>query len=261
MGEVLIEGCCGSAALTMYLFGIKTPLVTYQGSKWRYRKELAKYINFIPDAVELYDVGPWSEVIFALIKDQEKVLKFLINFSKNDPYQIYQNLHGQQIAQEPFKFAAEFLFLQRLAFSGKAVGSKNNIWNSPGFNKTSAYGVKATDKFGEIKPQLNSLIKNLESNDYSKIPLIKVGKQIPDPKKAFLYLDPPYQSSTKYPDGDLSRDELLKLASNWDSCGAKVMVSEAEPINLNWNTSLISGIQNNKASFRSKKEEWLTMNF
>jgi hypothetical protein len=47
MGEGfhLVELCCGSAALTMHLLGKKKQqVVPYQGSKWKYRRELAQIL-------------------------------------------------------------------------------------------------------------------------------------------------------------------------------------------------------------------------
>lgn len=269
MSYTLIEGCCGSAALTLHLCGIKKPLIPYQGSKWKYRNYLEKNLRSYgfhgkPDQVKLYDPGPWSQTLNALIKNQDLVLDVLTDYNKNDPKNVFDSLQNQKVSKDLYEFAGEFLFLQRLSFSGKAVGCKNKIWKSPGFNKTSAYGVKKTSKFGEIKPMIPSIIKVLQDIKFNQIPLVDVGLNLGYPKEnvnhTVVYLDPPYHGSTKYPDGDLSRKEVVDLARAWAHAGARVIISEAEPIKeLNWTNICLSSGSINQNSFKSKKEEWITI--
>lgn len=269
MSYVFIEGCCGSAAISLHLSGFKSPILSYQGSKWRYRKRIEevlidnKFMNK-PGKIKLYDPGPWSRVIDILKKSSKEVILQLKEFSNFDPFTIYQSLQGNRPSQNEIVFAAEFLFLQRLSFSGKAVGCKDNLWKSPGFNKACAYGIPGTSKFGTVHPMIPSLIKNLESMDFSNLPLIEVGNTLPIPnnliENTVLYLDPPYEKSTRYPDGDLSRSQLISLALSYFNHGAKVIISEAEPIkDLNWNSICISNERFIDASFKSKKSEWLTI--
>ncbi len=270
MSYRFIEGCCGTAAITFHLCGIKKPVLSYQGSKWKFRKILAAILEDHgyfgpPDQIELYDPGPWSRVIPILIKETAEIISILKRYRSVDPEIIFKLLHDQPVSQMDAQFAAEFLFLQRLSFSGKAVGCKDGIWKSPGFNKACAYGLPGTDRFGEVKPMLPSLIKTLEGFDFSKMPPMIAGSFLPKPlqpvERTVVYLDPPYQSSTKYPDGDLSRKELINLAQAWSNSGALVLISEAEPISeLNWKTICLSGSRDIESGFKSKKEEWVTIN-
>lgn len=268
----LIEGCAGTAALTLHLCGFTKPLLAYQGSKWRYRKELEEILiqnsfSGPPSSVELYDVGPWCSVIETLVKNKSDVVSLLKEYLEIDPKKLFDLLQNKNTPTNEVGFAAEFLFLQRLAYSGKAVGSSSGKWKSPGFNITSAYGLAATDKFGKINPVLPSLIKIIEESDFSTIPLTphgsvpKSGVKI---QRTAIYLDPPYQGTTKYPDGFLKRDDLVKIALGWNDAGAFVMVSEAKPISeltdLGWQSICISAIKKNKSPFKSKKEEYVTIN-
>jgi site-specific DNA-adenine methylase len=263
----IIEGCCGTAALTFHLCGIKQQIITYQGSKWNYREELDSIIRMkgfsgTPTKVELYDPAPWSKVIPVLISDKERVIQELKIFEQQDPLNVFKKLNNSYCSKDPIKFAAEFLFLQRLSFSGKAVGYSGGIWNSPGFNKTSAYGIPGTTKFGAVKPMIPGLIKRLEKNDL-KIPLTHFGDFLHKPTEQIyntvVYLDPPYLGVTKYPDGDLSRQELVDLSISWYEAGATVLVSESEIIKelRGWNVICISDAKKNKSSFKNKKAEFV----
>lgn len=265
-----IEGCCGSGSITLYLCGMNKGILSYQGSKWKYRKQIEEIIQgkgFVgrPEIVKLYDPGPWSNVLLTLRHHKNEVITKLRQYQQEDPRLIYDKLQFQPIPINHIDYAADFLFLQRLSFSGKAVGSSSGIWNSPGFNSACAYGIKGTEKFGEVKPMIPSLIKNLETLQLNLLPRLITGKYLPLPDgfatNTVLYLDPPYFNSTKYPDGDLSRQEVIKFANAWHQAGAVVLVSEAEPLSelKNWKQVCISGVKNVNNLFRSKKEEWVTV--
>lgn len=267
MSYRLIEGCCGSAALTLHLCGANKSIITYQGSKWKYRTALAEILSNkgfvgLPDEIELYDPGPWSKVIPLVFTSKDEIVDELKFYSKFDPKFIYHKFQNQPCSKIPANYAAEFLFLQRLAFSGKAVGSSSGVWKSPGFNTTSAYGLEGTDKFGPIKPMLPGMIKTLSKLSLTPVVIVSgntLSMPIDNVQNTVVYLDPPYQDSTKYPDGDLSRQEVVDLALAWHQAGATVLVSEAEPLSeLNsWNQVCISSSKQTKNSFRSKKEEWV----
>jgi site-specific DNA-adenine methylase len=269
MSYKFIEGFCGSSAISIYLCGQKS-LLPYQGSKWKFRKQISALINengFIgkPQEIHLYDIGPWDIVLKTLISSKKEVIQLLNDFNKKDPRELYTLLNKSKIPDDHISLTAEFLFLQRLSFSGKAVGTTHGFWDSPGFNKTSAYGLKATSKFGEIKPMIVSLIKRINENNFNSIPLTTIGKFLPYPKENVLntvvYLDPPYQGSTKYPDGDVSRNNLIDLGLAWYKAGALVLISESEPIKeLNWKEFKISEKSFNKVNFQNKNEEWITYN-
>ena len=269
MSYRLIEGCCGSAALTFHLCGANKAVITYQGSKWKFRHLLAEILSDrgfvgLPNEIELYDPGPWSKVVPLIFSNKDEIVDELKFYNKFDPNIMYHKFQNQPCSKIPTNYAAEFLFLQRLAFSGKAVGASSGIWKSPGFNTTSAYGLEGTDKFGAIKPMLPGMIKTLSK--LSLVPMVfnsgrYLKKPIDNVKNTVVYLDPPYQGSTKYPDGDLSRQEVIDLALAWYHVGATVLISEAEPISnlIGWKQICISSAKESKNSFRSKKEEWVTI--
>ena len=174
--------------------------------------------------------------------DSEEVVAILTRvstgraLSQQDAECVYLALNGHEVAPAPILRCAEFLFLQRLAFSGKAVGIRDGKWKSAGFNRSSAYGTEKTNRFGEVKPMIPSMISALEDYLMLERATILGGQadadtwtmsKIPD-KRTFVLFDPPYRDTTRYPDGDLPRERVVELALKWRAAGATVCVCEAE---------------------------------
>lgn len=268
----LVEPCCGSAALTLHLLGARRAILPYQGSKWRFRKELAALVERLgfagpPGRVVLTDPGPWGRVIGVLLRREPRraLIGALEVLGRRDPGEVFAELQGGQVPQAEVRFAAEFLFLQRLSFSGKAVGTRDGRWLSPGFNKTSAYGIPATDRFGAVKPMIPSLIRALRGYDRA---LIEVdvdarceGAAAPGEidARTLVYLDPPYVESTRYPDGQMTRRQVEALAQAWAARGAAVVISEQHALALpGWKRLRLSSGRDDTSPFRGKQQEWVT---
>lgn len=269
----LVESCAGSAALTFFLLGARRALVPYQGNKWRVRKELARCVQRLgfegpPARVLLTDPGPWGRVLDAVLhlESREEVIEMLQYYAREDPRAIYDGLHGSPPSEEDTYFSAEFLFLQRLAFSGKAVGVRDGKWASPGFNRTSAYGKAATEKFSKINPMVPSMIATLESYNNDLVPCeVEVRQECAGARPLHVsgptveYLDPPYRGLTGYPNGSMTRQEVQDLAVRRRNEGAAVIVSEQEDIGLGWERSCIHGGRRDSSPFRGQQEEWVSL--
>jgi len=272
MSYTLVETCCASSALTLHLLGARKSLMPYQGSKWKLRRALAEQAERLgfsgpPSHVVLTDPGPWGEAI-GVVLDREKRARLLEELRKMDamnPSYIYASLHGAPVPEsDAVIFAAQFLFLQRLAFSGKAVGIKSGRWSSPGFNRTNAYGTPATDRFGRVRPMIPSLIRTLES--YASMAEVNVTSSrasatplthVTGP--TLVYVDPPYEGSTGYPNGTMGRVEVVSLAQACQEAGAAVMISEQHGLDIpGWDRVELTPEKGHDSSFRGKQAEWLT---
>jgi hypothetical protein len=266
----LVETCAGSAALTLHLLGARRPLLPYQGTKWRFRHSLAEHARALgfegpPERVVLTDPGPWGRTLGVVLDtaQREALIEALEANAVRDPREVYDETHGAPVPTDAVAFAAEFLFLQRLSFSGKAVGTRDGRWCSPGFNPSSAYGLPGTERFGEVKPMLPSLIRVLRSYDLAPA-AVSVRPEPAAPPDApcratLVYLDPPYVDSTAYPDGQMTRDEVVALASAWREAGAAVMVSEQQGLDLpGWERAQLYAGRDDTSPFRGKQPEWVT---
>ena len=83
------------------------------------------------------------------------------------------------------------------------------------------------------------------------------------PPGTVCYMDPPYVGTTGYA-SDLPRSEVVTLARRWHAAGARVCISEAEPIpelvSDGWHTVRIDGErQGQKRTFSRQQAEWLTL--
>lgn len=258
----------------MHMTG-RRALLPYQGSKWRYRKVLASVLaerGFAgePAGLMLGDPSGWAAVLKGVFTRRDTVLGGLRRMAALDPLEVYDALHKAPVGYA-YGFAAEYLFLQRLAFSGKSVCvDEEGCWRAPGFNRTSAYGVAATERFGEVKPQVPALIRRLEQWPetfdgawYSGAWKIDDDAYdhvlAQDGTNTAVYIDPPYHGVTGYYH-ELPREVVLRRAQEFADYGALVVVSEAEPLPLpGWDYVLMAGPPDHNAPFRSKQAEWLTI--
>jgi hypothetical protein len=273
-GWHFVELCCGSAAMTLHLLGATRALLPYQGSKWRFRKAIVEVFEAHgfagpPASVGLYDPGPWGVVVPVVLDPARRasVIAGLEALAAEDPRAVYERLHGGPVADDPVAFAVAYLFLQRLAFSGKAVGIREGCWSSPGFNTSSAYGLPGTERFGAVQPMVPSLVRVLRTygDKLRQVPVEGGRRPAPMPegpvsRPTLVYLDPPYAGSTRYPNGDLDRDGVVALASAWSEAGARVVISEGVPIApLGWPTVCLTRGRDDTSPFRGKQAEWLTV--
>ena len=80
----------------------------------------------------------------------------------------------------------------------------------------------------------------------------------PLPPGTVVYMDPPYANTTGYKHA-LDRAAVIEIARRWHDAGARVYISEAEPIAaLGWHHIEISGERKGQARTFGNTPEWLT---
>ena len=82
------------------------------------------------------------------------------------------------------------------------------------------------------------------------------------PPGTVVYMDPPYVNTTGY-GNDLPRSEVVALARRWAEAGARVYISEAEPIGAlmadGWHEVEITSQRiGQKRTFSKQQREWVT---
>ena len=82
------------------------------------------------------------------------------------------------------------------------------------------------------------------------------------PPGTVVYMDPPYVGTTGY-GNDLPRSEVVSMARRWADAGARVYISEAEPIGAlvddGWLTVEITSQRiGQKRTFSKQQREWVT---
>ncbi len=90
---------------------------------------------------------------------------------------------------------------------------------------------------------------------------------IPDPLPdgTLVFIDPPYVGTTGYAH-DLDRPAVVRLAQQWAAAGARVMISEAVPIDAlvacGWHAVEVSAMRvGQKRTFSKQQREWVTTSF
>lgn len=278
----LVETCSGSAAITLALLGSKQQLIPYQGSKWRYRRQLQALFMRLgfwgsPSSVVLQDVSGWDEVVCSLLKKATKHqiidhLKRLVAEGETDPMGLWDRLVTSQVPSDCMERYAVQLWLQRMSYGGKAIGpvwrsepEPGFYWSVHGISKTSALGDPGDESFGEIKPQGAGLLRIVTELPCFDSVLTYDPDAIPRQQKGLrrlTYIDPPYEGTSPYPSGDLSRLGVVELALAHAATGAAVVVSEDEPIEylarLGWASERLSAGKEGESPLKTKKEEWVT---
>lgn len=279
-GWELYEPFAGSASLSLALVGAKRPLTTYQGSKWSMRKELISFFKELgfhgaPERIRLSDAGACSFIYPALFdrQDRKRVVEAFEHLLRKDPRETFNSLSStpaglipggpegaQAASQVVAQAAAQWLFLQRVAWGGKAVTLKLNskgerVWKTAGFNKTSAYGCAGTSRFGEVKPQLPSALSALQQAPF--LPSTQLNSNLAQ----LTYIDPPYQGTTAY-GHTFNRKEVVDFALHRFETGSTVVISESEPIlkleRFGWSSRLLKEVRTRTNTTGALRQEWVT---
>lgn len=278
------ESCAGGMAFSSYLAGNKTNLMPNWGNKWRYRKDLEAIARQMLPAcsfdvafVSGTDPGAWgaaSPVLFDA-EFRSKVLAHLRQMeAEMNPAAWYHLLHkGLYGSRSPFpcEKVAYFLYMQRIAFGSKPVKwLPDGTLVSPGYNKTSAEGVAATEKFGAVKPQIPAMLKRLErmtanvDYDIQRVPADPDGDgsgAYQSPYALLDLIDPPYVDTSKYPHA-FGREQVIRRARAQQGEGWAVMVCETAPILEllveGWSCEEITKTRNGASPVRSKSREFVT---
>lgn len=248
----LTELCAGTAALSYHLLGARA-LVPMQGSKWRFAGNIeaeirARGFEGAPTRIDLVDPGPWGVTHGALSMNIERVIESVEFLNKSHPKEIYDMLNSSYVPALRHQYAAEHLFLQRIAFSGIAVQEVDGAWKPAGYNTSSAEGKAktppkpatetkpATKGFGKINPMVPNLIRRLKAVAVAKLPHMISYHQTADQYikevdriNEVILIDPPYKGTAGY-GHKFAREEVIQTARDLSIRGAMVIVCEAEPI-------------------------------
>jgi len=268
----LVEACSGGASLSLWACGVRRRPVPYFGSKWSVRRELAGMLpslGFVgaPSDVVLCDPGPWPIALKQLFnwRMRQEVVRLLGEINAMAPADALAHLQGGAVPRSDAQAAAEFLWLQRMSFSAKPVGWSGGVWRSPGLNLTSAIGLSATESFGAVRPMGLALVDTLQRDWNDVPPCLPITRCVDAADSiacagagALVYIDPPYQETTGYPDGDLDRAAVIELATACRDRGAAVMVSEAEPLPIPGFSHRRIATLALRSRTAKPREEWIT---
>lgn len=265
MSSTLVELCAGSAAVSMRLLG-NAPATRYMGGKGRFADSIIDCLEItdVPDRIILVDPGPWGTVWTHLPGNLEAVTAGVEFYLRaGDDAATWKTLAAAPVPENATEYITVFLILQTLSWRSKPITEKDGKWVTSGIDRTMALGIPGTERFGEVMPQLPQMAKRLKTiGRLDRIEGHRCSALDLEPVTgATVYIDPPYRNTQGY-GHDFERDEVLSTVDRWLEHGARVAISEAEPIKAMRRTEKV-GMQGASASLASgpRREEWLSMSF
>ena len=233
---VFIELCAGSAALSCILTVNKRPPVSWMGCKVGWADSILSEMGLLPeqgaDRVVLVDPGPWGAVWDVLRTEagRGEVIQHLTSWFDVEPEPFWLGLK-KQLREKPLKQGdpvirvAQWLYLFNWSVYARDAGG----YCGPG--KVTKGGNKPYYK--RLPTLCNDIAALRFDTDISAFQCSATEIPIPDslPSGSVVYIDPPYLNTSGYLKGvDLQRDQAVNLALAWHKTGARVVVSEGEPM-------------------------------
>ena len=231
-------------------------------------KELINAYSVIKDCCrELIQVLDVMQREYNSCADNEK--KQAYYYEQRDKYNTLDLNNDTRIEK-----AALFIFINRTCFNGLYRVNKKGFYNVP-FGKHSNPTICDTENLMKISEALQSVI--IRSCDYHDV--LSFADQ-----KTFVYIDPPYRplnatsgftSYTEEQFTDQNQIELADICEELSANGAKVMLSNSDPHNVDENDNFFDDLYSNftilriqasrminsKASSRGKINELLIKNY
>ena len=230
-------------------------------------KDLINCYNVIKSNVE--------DLIEELDKKEKEFLKLETDDRTAYFYDIRNKYNSYKLEKViDVKRASEFIFLNRTCFNGLYRVNRKGLFNVPMGNYKNPC-ICDSDNLKNVSNKLQKV--KIVCGDYRE------AKNFID-ENTFVYFDPPYRplndtsSFTAYTENlfsDESQIELAKFVSELDEKGAKIVVSNSDPKNINedddffdeiYSNQIIKRVDatrmiNSKASARGKIKELLISNF
>lgn len=245
--------------------------------------------NYILDAIYISDVNAELINAYCVIRDDAENLIYLLNKMQNEyiladdnkrkeffykSRESYNLIKASKRDADKIKKAALLIFLNKTCFNGLYRVNRNGQYNVP----MGAYKNPCICDEVNLR-NISDALKNVEIvwGDYRQ------SKDFID-DKTFVYFDPPYRPLTKtasftsYSENlfdDKAQIELAQYVEYLDMIGAKVVVSNSDPKNINekddffddlYKKHIINRVEatrmiNSKANGRGKIKELLIVNY
>lgn len=259
---LFVELCAGTAALSLRLHarGARPP-VSRMGAKTGYADCILRVLGLAPGARAAHylwcEPDPGVRLLLEAYRDADlarAAAAIIRSWADEEPRALWERLRaegppvlpatGPEVAR--WVVTGEWAFRRGEPESGYAH-SRACAADRPGMSVSCLGGSLA------LMPSLPATI----APDAREVhpPALPPG--------TIAYLDGPYQGTTPYAH-DLPRAEQVALARRWHAAGARVCISEAEPIPElvadGWHAVRIDGErQGQKRTFSKQQAEWLTL--
>ena len=264
-----VELCAGLASVSLMLQGGKyaRPPVSRMGSKTGYALALLRVMGLRPgQGAERYlwcepDAG--CRALLHAYTDRAVMLEaaaIIRSWKDEEPRALWERLRAEgPIRCGESREVARHMMVSHCSFRRGQPES--------GYRPDSG-GMPAREGFGALSPWHVEIGSGLAS----RVPRLALPATVhPDartveppslPPRVVAYIDPPYVGTTGY-GNDLPRAEVIELARRWADAGARVYISEAEPLPAlvgdGWHSVEITSQRiGQKRTFSKQQREWVT---
>lgn len=178
-------------------------------------------------------------------------------------------IYSEEFGTPPEVVADSCLHLAEYAM----IAASNRLINVAGPDLTNTGAGGTTFGGEEFATPAREVGDRFEGSLSSGWPRVRVTRTIPTADEVaealgtpgnlsgvVVYMDPPYLGTTGYLH-DLGRDEVVRIAYEFDRLGAVVAISEAEVVIPEWRAvEITAGRKGQKRTFSKQQQEWVTMN-
>ena len=269
MGPVplFVELCAGTAALSLRLHarGARPP-VSRMGAKTGYADAILRVLGLAPGARAAHylwcEPDPGVRLLLEAYRDADlarAAAAIIRGWAAEDPRALWERLRAEGPPRLPDgpvdpREVARWVWTWGRSFNTK--GPDAGFLPSESSTGTPVWNAHPPAWYAAQVAALPTLPATI-SPDAREVhpPALPPG--------TIAYMDPPYVGTTGYA-SDLPRSEVVTLARRWHAAGARVCISEAEPIREltadGWHAVRIDGErQGQKRTFSRQQAEWLTL--
>jgi len=259
---VFVELCAGTAALSLRLHarGARPP-VSRMGAKTGYADCILRVLGLAPGARAAHylwcEPDPGVRLLLEAYRDADlarAAAAIIRSWADEEPRALWERLRAEGPPRLPATGpeVARWALGEAWQNGGRYMGpDRPSSCHPPGW--TASITAEGLARRADTLPTLPATI----APDAREVhpPALPPG--------TIAYMDPPYVGTTGYA-SDLPRSEVVALARRWQAAGARVCISEAEPIPElvadGWHAVRIDGErQGQKRTFSRQQAEWLTL--
>lgn len=265
---LFVELCAGLASVSLMLQGGKyaRPPVSRLGNKHGYGLALLRVMGLRPgQGAERYlwcEPDPGCRALLHAYTDREvmqEAARIIRSWKDEEPRALWERLRAEgPIRVGEAREVARNVICNRWAFSQRPWWPTSPGYGGPGSKcgdfagRDESIGCGKTAERMVEPPTLPATVT----------PDARAIEPAHLPPGTVMYADPPYVGTTGY-GNDLPRKDVVNMARRWAEAGARVYISEAEPIGAlvaeGWRTVEITSQRvGQRRTFSKQQREWVT---
>lgn len=256
---LLVELCAGTAALSLRLQARHArPPVSRMGAKTGYADAILAIMGLRPGQRAGHylwcEPDPGCRLLLEAYRDRklaQAAADIIRGWKDEEPRALWERLRAEGPVKEDggAREVGRWLVGEAWTNSGRYMGpDRPSACHPPGW--VASITLDGVADRNDALPTLPATIAP-DARTVEPVP--------PLPPGTIAYMDPPYVGTTGYA-SDLPRSEVVRLARLWHEAGARVYISEAEPLAEldGWHRVEITGTRKGQKRTFGGTREWLT---